>query len=148
MPHFPCYRLVDNFGLAARGDDDDFGRFVDSEGHDPSPIGPQSEKGFSAILYSWRTPLHSPPWSSFMKDGFISELHIPAVAAVGALLVVRIEPEQKYFAFSFGSTGRFLLREGSWRRGYGLKAAINLTVARELKSRGFQVACQRIPDGT
>lgn len=67
-----------------------------------------------------------------MQDGFGNEFGIPTVAAVGALLVVRLEPEQKYFAFAFGSTGRFLLRAGGWRRGYGLKTAVNLIYPRGL----------------
>jgi uncharacterized protein (TIGR04141 family) len=46
---------------------------------------------------------------------------------VGALLVVRLdENPPKYFAFAFGFTGRFLLRDDGWHRGYGLRVALNL----------------------
>ena len=132
MPHFTSYRLVDDFELAALGNNADFDRFVDFVDHYLVPIGPQSREGFSAMLYTWRAPPHPPPWSSFMQDGFGNESGIPTVAAVGALLVVRLQPEKKYFAFAFGSTGRFLLRAGGWRRGYGLKTAVNLIYPRGL----------------
>ena len=132
MTHFTSYRLVDDFEPAAGGDDADFGRFIDFADHELASIGPRSLQGFAAMAYTWRSPPHHPPWSAIMQEGFGDDFGIPAIASVGALLVVRLEPEQKYFAFAFGSTGRFLLRLGGWRRSYGLKTAINLIYPREL----------------
>jgi len=126
VPHFTIYRLIDDFELAPGGEEADFGRFADFADHDIVAVGPQFREGFSAMLYNWRAPPHPPPWSSFVQEGFGNEFGIPMVAGVGALLVVRLEPERQYFAFAFGSTGRFLLRAGGWRRGYGLKTAVNL----------------------
>lgn len=132
MPHFTTYRLVDDFELAPEDERADFGRFADFADHDVVAVGPQPRQGFSAMLYTWRTSPHPPPWSSFVQEGFGDEFGVPMVAAVGALLVLRLEPERKYFAFAFGSTGRFLLRAGGWRRGYGLKTAVNLIYPRGL----------------
>ena len=132
MTHFASYRLVDDFDTAAEGDEADFTRFVDFGDRNVVSIGPQPREGFSAMLFTWRSPPHPPPWASILEDGFGDSFHTATVAAVGALLVVRIEPEQQYFAFAFGSTGRFLLRAGGWRRGYGLRAAINLIYPRGL----------------
>jgi uncharacterized protein (TIGR04141 family) len=41
-------------------------------------------------------------------------------------MVVRLQESQQHFAFTFGTTGRHLLKDDAWRRAYGTRAALNI----------------------
>src|SRR5262249_43491090 len=90
-------------------------------------------------------PPHQPGWAGFVLDGFDSvskdrsaapaedtpePLHLPLMSSVGAAIILKLVPEGYVFAFTFGITGRFLLKHEAWRRGYGLQTALNLIYPR------------------
>jgi uncharacterized protein (TIGR04141 family) len=63
------------------------------------------------------------------------------VASTGAALILSLQPGDQHFAFTFGNLGRFLLKQEAWRRGYGLRAALNLIYPRsDGRSSGKLVA--------
>ena len=140
MPPLTCYRLrreVD--GHRVQGFDD----FLDREGLSITEHGPLPGPDFEAMLYvSTRSPA-SPKWTTFLREGF-ADLAIPLVAGVSALLLVRVRLRRggswEYFALTFGPGGRFLLKEGTYERGYGLRTALNLVYPREQSQEGPDLA--------
>jgi uncharacterized protein (TIGR04141 family) len=149
MPSFTCYRLHDK--LHGRVPDD-LDEFIDIEDQAPTIYGPVDQDDFLAKLYVSVGPQHAPGWAAFVREGFQPapdqtivmarnpEVILPAVSSVGAAIVLRLVPEGDVFAFTFGVTGRFLLKHEAWQRSYGLKTALNLIYPREGSGAGKLVA--------
>lgn len=87
--------------------------------------GPISRKGMVARLTLVQGPPREPDWGTFLRGGF-DDLELPKYRTVGAILIVQVRKSRNShtFAFPFG-TGRYLLRESSIERNYGLKVALN-----------------------
>lgn len=87
--------------------------------------GPVSRNGMVARLTLIQGPPKEPDWGTFLRGGF-DDLELPKYRTVGAVLIVQVRKSRKShtFAFPFG-TGRYLLRESSIERNYGLKVALN-----------------------
>lgn len=124
MPNLACYRLRDEIdGSAVQ----DFNGYLAAETGDVQVHGPIAGDGFEAKLFVTSVPPRQPLWASFLDQGFTQADQWPTISSAGALLIVRVdEPELGYFAFTFGTLGRFLLRPDAHRRAYGLRAALNL----------------------
>jgi len=100
--------------------------YVDLERNVPEQYGPVVLPGFEAKLYLSPPHRGSVSWAAFLGSSFGS-MRVPETDAVGALLIARLsEGFDECYAFTFGVLGRYLMREGSWIRGYGLRAALNL----------------------
>lgn len=127
MTSFSCYRLHDTFGGVAPADLDDY---IDEEER-PQVYGPLDMGDFVAKLYVSQSPPHRPVWEGFIKSGFGSIEDLPSVASTGAAVVLALRPGDQHFAFTFGTLGRFLLKQDAWQRGYGLQTALNLIYPRE-----------------
>ena len=149
MPPFTCYRLHDK--LHGRVPDD-LDEFIDIEDQAPTIYGPVDQGDFVAKLYVSVGPQHPPGWAAFVREGFraapdltVATPHdagvvLPMVSSVGAAIVLKLVPEGNVFAFTFGVTGRFLLKHEAWQRNYGLKTALNLIYPREGGGAGRLVA--------
>jgi uncharacterized protein (TIGR04141 family) len=128
VPTFHCYRLrnvVDGTPVAS------FDAFVDFEDREveqyPEIVGPD----FEAKLFVLPGQPHDPRWLYFLRPQFPS-LVVPLSSAPGALLIVRLPgASPDYFAFAFGTTGRYLLRDDAWQRAYGLRTALNVIYPEE-----------------
>lgn len=153
MSAFTCYRLHQTLrGRAPAGLDE----FIDIDEYQPLIHGPVDQGDFIAKLYVNIGDLHLPGWAGFVRAGFDDLENLPLAASVGAVIVIKLVPEDKYFAFTFGITGRFLLKHEAWQRGYGLQAALNLIypraagsgagklVAVDAKRRGEEVIRSRL----
>lgn len=123
MPNLACYRLRDEIeGVLVQ----DFDGYLAEEHGDVQTYGPVAGDGFTSKLFVISVPPRQPSWISFLDQGF-DAAQWPSVSSAGALLVVRVdEPPLGYFAFTFGTMGRFLLRSDAHRRAYGLRTALNL----------------------
>ncbi len=123
MTLFTCYRLrpvLSDAGIA------DFDDFVEMEEREVTQYGPVSLADFTAKLYVMSIPAHSPEWTGFLGAPF-PQLSGLKVSSSGALLVVRLDEQPTaWFGYTFGTSGRFLLRSGSWERSYGLRTALNI----------------------
>jgi uncharacterized protein (TIGR04141 family) len=149
MPPFTCYRLHDKLQGRTPGDLDEF---IDIEDQAPAIYGPVDQGDFVAKLYVSVGPPHPPGWAAFVREGFQADLArtvamlpdagvvLPMVSSVGAAILLRLVPEGKTFAFTFGVTGRFLLKHEAWQRSYGLRTALNLIYPREGGGAGRLVA--------
>jgi len=140
MPAFTCYRLHDTL----RGQPpEDLDEYIDIEDQVPSVYGPVDRGDFVAKLYVSTGDQHPPGWAGFVRQGFAerdrgwaandqedSGIPLPWISSVGAAIVLRLMPERQVFAFTFGTTGRFLLKHEAWQRGYGLQTALNLIYPR------------------
>lgn len=141
MPDFTCYRLHET--LLGRVPDD-LDEYIDTEDQAPAIYGPVVHSDFEAKLYVSVGPPHPPVWAGFVRAGFseaarggdeaeqltVDPLQLPMTSSTGAAVVLRLIPEGHVFAFTFGVTGRFLLRQEAWKRGYGLQTALNLIYPR------------------
>jgi uncharacterized protein (TIGR04141 family) len=124
---FRCYRLHDLLdGNPVR----DLDAYIEpaaepmNGGHMRQEFGPVTGSGFTAKLYTSVGRINSPSWNDFLEPAF-GPLGLPSVQSLGATLVVRLE-SAKHFAFTFGATGRHLLRDDAWCRAYGTRASLNL----------------------
>lgn len=124
MPNLTCYRLRDEIdGSKVQ----DFDGYLAAELGDVQVYGPTDGDGFETKLYVSSVPPRQPSWIGFLAQGFAQAGQWPTISSAGALLIVRVdEPALGYFAFTFGTLGRFLLRPDAPRRAYGLRAALNL----------------------
>lgn len=143
MPALTCYRLHDVLHGRAPEDLDDY---IDIEEQHPTIYGPVDRDDFVAKLYVSVGPPHLPGWAAFVREGFVNAtqaageepaednnsefFRLPTIWSVGAAIVLKLIPEEQVFAFTFGVTGRFLLKHEAWRRGFGLQAALNLIYPR------------------
>lgn len=127
MTSFSCYRLRDTLGDVVPADLDDY---IDEEER-PQIYGPVEMGDFVAKLYVSQSIPHRPAWEGFIKSGFASLEDLPLVTSTGAVIVMGLWPEGQHFAFTFGTLGRFLLKQDAWQRGYGLQTALNLIYPRE-----------------
>lgn len=127
MGSFTCYRLRDTFGGVAPTDLDDF----IEEDERPRIYGPQIMGDFTVKLYVSQSVPHNPPWEGFIRSGFEAIEDIPLMTSTGAAVVLALQPENQHFAFTFGTLGRFLLKQDAWQRSYGLRTALNLIYPRD-----------------
>src|SRR5205809_3797391 len=142
VPALTCYRLHETLLGRVPEDLDDY---IDLEEQQPTIYGPVDRGDFVAKLYVSVGPPHQPGWAGFVLDGFNNAskgpgavptedthepLQFPLTSSVGAAIVLNLVPEGYVFAFTFGVTGRFLLKHEAWRRGYGLQTALNLIYPR------------------
>ena len=149
MQPLTCYRLHDRLHGSVP---DDLDEFIDIADQAPTVYGPVDYGDFIAKLYVSIGPPHPPGWAGFVREGFNAEpdpttgtpddaiVALPVTSSVGAAIVVKLAPEGSAFAFTFGVTGRFLLKHEAWLRGYGLKTALNLIYPREGGGKGRLVA--------
>jgi uncharacterized protein (TIGR04141 family) len=111
----------------------DFDDFVEAEGSGVETSQVAEWPDFSAKAFVLRPQPHRLPWGPFLQSGF-PELTVGSSASVSAVLVIRVgspaEAAAQWFAFTFGPTGRFLLRRDCFARGYGLRTALNLIYPR------------------
>lgn len=137
MTSFSCYRLHDTYGGVAP---EEFDNYID-EDERPRIYGPQDMGDFVATLYISANTPHRPTWEGFIRSGFENIDGLPQVTSIGAAIVLELRPEKQRFAFTFGTLGRFLLKQDAWRRGYGLQTALNLIYPRgDTSSSGKLVA--------
>lgn len=142
VPALTCYKLHETLHGRVPEDLDDY---IDVEEQQPTIYGPVDGDNFVAKLYVTVGPPHLPGWAGFVRDGFNSAsktlgevpaedtfepLRLPLTSSVGAAIVLKLVPEGYIFAFTFGVSGRFLLKHEAWRRGYGLRTALNLIYPR------------------
>jgi len=127
MTNFTCYRLHDTLGGVAATDLDDY---IDLADEQPQTYGPASFGDFIAKLYLSSSEPHPPLWEGFIRSGFDPIEPLPLATSTGAAIVVELQPGGQHFAFTFGTLGRFLLKQEAWQRGYGLRAALNLIYPR------------------
>jgi uncharacterized protein (TIGR04141 family) len=127
MAALTCYRLHD---AQAHDEGDGLDKYIDIEDQRPDVYGPVDLGDFVAKLYVKFGYPHVPEWTDFIRAGFDGPTNMPMASSVGAAVVLKLVPEDEYFAFTFGITGRFLLKHQAWQRGYGLLAALNLIYPR------------------
>jgi uncharacterized protein (TIGR04141 family) len=127
MGSFTCYRLRDSLIGVTPTDLDDF--IEDDE--QPQIYGPQNMGDFTAKLYISQNAPHHPSWEGFIRSGFEAIDDMPLVTSSGAAIILAVQPENLHFAFTFGTLGRFLLKQDAWQRGYGLRTALNLIYPRD-----------------
>jgi uncharacterized protein (TIGR04141 family) len=147
MPAFTCYRLHETLlGTVP----DDLDQYIDIEDQAPTIYGPVVHGDFEAKLYISVGLPHPPVWAGFVHEGFdevarsgydseqmaIDPLQLPMTSSTGAAVVLKLVPEGHVFAFTFGTTGRHLLKHEAWKRSYGLQAALNLIYPRSGASGG------------
>lgn len=128
MQQFRCYRLHDTVAGRPVADFDDYvdlDRDELSDGHSLTTYGPASGPGFDAKLYLSIGPEHLPTWADFLRPNF-GGLRLPRTRSIGATMIVRLQQPLQHFAFTFGTTGRHLLKDDAWRRAYGTRAALNV----------------------
>jgi len=124
MPNFTCYRLRNEIDGAVV---QDFDGYLAAEAGAVEAYGPIAGDGFTSKLFVTSVPPRPPSWISFLDQGFTQADQWPTISSAGALLIVRVDqPALGYFAFTFGTMGRFLLRSDAHRRAYGLRTALNL----------------------
>ncbi len=129
-----------------RDDIDEFDDFVRiQEGQTPSvQYGPIAGPAFRAKLYVSNSVPNPPIWAPLLETGFPASAPWPLSATSSALLLLRVEQDNAghYFAFAFGQRGRYLLRDGSYHRRYGLRTALNLIADPNTppKLRAFETA--------
>jgi uncharacterized protein (TIGR04141 family) len=128
MPGFTCYKLHDTVNGRMPADLDEY---VDLEDQSPEVYGPEDRDDFTAKLYICTGVPHPPAWGGFVHSGFSTMPSLPEIGSVGAAIVLKLKPENRHFAFTFGTTGRFLLNQNAWQRGYGLQTALNLIYPRD-----------------
>lgn len=131
MTSFSCYRLRDTLAGAVPADLDDY---IDKE-EQPLIYGPLDMGDFVAKLYVSQSTPHHPPWERFIRSGFDAVEALPLATSTGAAVVLALRPKDQHFAFTFGTLGRFLLKQDAWQRGYGLQTALNLIYPRAGTSR-------------
>lgn len=122
MAELKCYRI-----RGSVGDDPitDFDDVVDVGDRRVGEYGPATYDDFEAKLYVTHSS-RSPRWAGFVEAGFPGEqLGFGQLRSVSALLVVRPEDTDQFYAFTFGH-GRYLLRDGAWIVDFGLRSALNL----------------------
>ena len=122
MADLNCYRLLSADGELVEAFED----AVDLGDWDAVEQGPIDFGGFSAKVWIIQSDPSPPSWSGFFGVPELGGLELPEASTVSALVVVRVDGQQGAWAFTFGPTGRFLLRGGAPERGYGLRAALNL----------------------
>jgi uncharacterized protein (TIGR04141 family) len=139
MPQLTLYRIRDSInGHRVRS----FDSIVDLEDRaSVDEYGPISQPGFQAKLFVSRGQLMEVPWAGLLRQGF-SEAQVPKLRSVGALLLIKtsIRERPSYFALPFGPGGRFLLKQGSWERGYGLRTALNVIYEGDDGSETYDVS--------
>jgi uncharacterized protein (TIGR04141 family) len=121
MTSFTCYRLRDTLEGVAPTDLDDF----IEEDERPQIYGPRNMGDFIVKVYVSQNAPHRPPWEGFIRSGFEAIDDMPLVTSTGAAVVLALQPENLHFAFTFGTLGRFLLKQDAWQRSYGLRTALN-----------------------
>ena len=129
MRSLTCYRLKrEVLGKPVEGPDD----YIDFENRQVVSYGPAEGRNFEAMLFMSLAHRQEPPWADFIRAEF-ADVTIRQTSSTAAILIVRITIRQKgvFFAFPFGGGGRFLLRQGVWERGYGLRTALNLIYPRK-----------------
>ena len=113
-----AYRLlgVDGFDAAIKTNLlDDLGTFE------------AAEADFDAKLFVQASDPTEPPWAAFLQDGFPASQFVSSASMSAALLVrIRYFGADRYFAFAFGTGGRFLLRPEVYEPRAGLRVALNL----------------------
>jgi uncharacterized protein (TIGR04141 family) len=131
MPGLRCYRLHDVLDGEPVQDLDQYVEAADGSTTDDqqrSTFGPLKRPGFTAKLYTSVGRQLSPSWLDYLESVF-GPLRLPHVRSLGATLILRLESGREFgrhFAFTFGTTGRHLLRDDAWRRAYGTRASLNL----------------------
>lgn len=86
---------------------------------------------FESRLYVLDNAPQTVSWSPFVRSGFADAV-IGQAFGPSALMIIRLlrevpeSPTDQVFAFSFGSAGRFLLKPDCYRRGFGLRTALNM----------------------
>jgi uncharacterized protein (TIGR04141 family) len=124
--------------------------YIDVEDQAPTIYGPVSHSDFEAKLYVGIGLPHQPSWAGFLHGGFDDAarsayesgqvtnglLQLPMTSSIGAVIILKLIPEGQMFAFTFGITGRYLLKNEAWKRSYGLRAALNLIYPRVSGSGG------------
>jgi len=128
VPPLTCYRIRSRIDGRAVKEFEDALEFGNSR---VSSYGPIRGPGFVAQLFVTDTHPHEVRWGAFLKDGFGMELDLASASSPAAVLLVDVGSRRRdLYAFTFGIGGRFLLREGSYERGYGLRTALNLVYPR------------------
>ena len=121
MVDFAIFRMHDTDG--------DFDSFVEFQEDDEVEETDAVEgPDFSAKLYVANPYRRRPSWVPFLQSAFPAMNDWQPSRSLSALLVLRLKEEgrARTFAFAFGPRGRHLLKEGAYRRRYGLIAALNL----------------------
>ncbi len=133
MPNLSCYRLHDPEADRPALDFDDF-----VETDQPLSVSAVAAfDDFEAKLYVSAGNPHVPPWASFLSEGF-QNLNWPTLSSTSAVLIVALlegGERTRWFAFTFGPAGRFLLRSNAYRRAYGLRVALNVVSGTDVNQR-------------
>src|SRR6202035_5876581 len=117
----------------------DFDDYLDFEARDLTPYGPVSGPGFELKLFVSVSEPRVPAWAELFSEPF-QVTAVPPGESVAAILVLRLVGKRRYFAFTFGVGGRYLLKDDAWERAYGLRTALNLIYPRgDLASSGARL---------
>lgn len=82
------------------------------------------------VLYTSPSSPQPPKWASFFKGHLSSSRKLLNSSSAGVLIVER---GNRTFALTFGR-GKFLLKQGCWDEGFGLRTTLNCIDAKKLKS--------------
>ena len=126
MVDLSLFRLRDDLG--------DFDSFVEpDEDGQLFRVGPIARDDFVAKLFFTDRPRRTPPWLSFVNEGFPDALRWQGSRGLSALIIINADPQGagQHFALAFGQGGRHLLRNDAYDRRYGLITALNLITGGE-----------------
>ena len=123
---FTCYRLREQIHGEVLAS---FEQALDLDDLGPRQVetyGMFQGTNFAAQLYTVATGVHELDWVQFLRTGW-PELKLPSTASAGGVLFVAVPRGEGRFslAFTFG-TGRYLLREGAYEPGFGIRTALNI----------------------
>lgn len=144
MFYLSCYRVGRSIGGVPLDSVEDC---LDLEDRAVRTYGPITSRDFTATLFVADSFPRSPLWAPLLQSGFGTDLGLPRSAAPGALLVIDIgKAKPDLFAFAFGPTGRHLLRQDAFIRGYGLRTALNVLYPKNLSGDDADLARIRSMD--
>ena len=118
-----CLKLRSHVSGRKVGDFDDYMAFQDRE---VRSYGPTDRNDFAAKLFVSVGPPRHPPWVALFPGLLDDAASVPMIGSAAAVLVIRIPGRPRYFALTFGTGGRYLMKDDAWERAYGLRTALNL----------------------
>jgi uncharacterized protein (TIGR04141 family) len=87
-----------------------------------TPVEIQIPEAGRGMLYIKVSPDHLPKWSHIF-DEYIDIVSIPKVSSASAAFLIKVD--DRFFVLTFGQSGRFLIKEGTYEERFGLLVALN-----------------------
>jgi uncharacterized protein (TIGR04141 family) len=128
MTDLHCFRIRDGVGDRSLND---LSGVLDVRDLDVDVYGPHVGDGFVAALAFAESVTSPPLWIGFLREAF-DEVEAPPSPSVSAALFIAVTTgkHRPMFAFTFGFSGRFLVQDDAFERGFGLRTALNLVYPR------------------